>query len=159
MRRSPFNSGTWMVAQEKVSGMHKILSRETFKAAVFGRDRHRCVVCTGLAVDAHHIMDRKLWPDGGYYLDNGASVCSACHLDCEMTLVSPQALRQACSIATVMLPPGLDPTLCYDKWGNQIMPDGRRLPGPMFEDEGTQRIMSRGRVLHLFWQEHNPGRS
>ena len=32
-------------------------------------------------VDAHHIMDRRLWKDGGYYLSNGAALCSKHHLD------------------------------------------------------------------------------
>ena len=40
------------------------------------RAHGRCVLCDAVAVDAHHVLDRKLYPDGGYYLGNGAAVCS-----------------------------------------------------------------------------------
>ena len=129
------------------------LGREAFKEAVFKRDRSRCVLCGKPAVDAHHILERKLWPDGGYHVDNGASVCADCHLDCEMTLVSLGDLRRACGIAAPMLPPGLDPSAEYDKWGNHILGDGSRIPGPLFADDGCRRILARGRVLHLYGRD------
>ena len=34
-------------------------------------------------------MDRKLWADGGYYLSNGAALCSKHHLDAEQGRISP----------------------------------------------------------------------
>lgn len=97
-----------------------VLSRFDFKAAVFNRDDHKCVFCNKTAVDAHHIMDRKLWADGGYYLDNGASVCADCHWKCERDEILPDEVRQACGIDRVLLPPGLDETKHYDKWGKEI---------------------------------------
>ena len=30
--------------------------------------------CQAAAIDAHHIIDRKLWADGGYFIDNGAAL-------------------------------------------------------------------------------------
>lgn len=56
--------------------MNILLTREDFKKIVFERDKHKCVVCGQPAVDAHHIIDRALWTDGGYYLDNGVSLCN-----------------------------------------------------------------------------------
>ena len=126
-----------------------LLSREDFSRYVFMRDKSCCLLCGAPAVDAHHIMDRKLWADGGYYLDNGASVCSDCHLRCEMTLETPVRLRKLAGIENVLLPPGLSPVTDYDKWGNVIEDTGMRIPGPLF-DEGTRRILGRARLLHLF---------
>lgn len=34
-----------------------------------------CVFCKKPATEVHHILDRKLFDDGGYYENNGASVC------------------------------------------------------------------------------------
>ena len=69
--------------------MTHYLTREQFRNAVFARDKHKCVLCGKPAVDAHHIMERKLWEDGGYYIENGASVCADCHWKCERNEVSP----------------------------------------------------------------------
>ena len=68
-----------------------LLSREEFKRQVFGRTSGKCCVpgCECAAVDAHHIMDRKLWSDGGYYLTNGAALCSKHHLDAEHGRITP----------------------------------------------------------------------
>jgi hypothetical protein len=99
--------------------MPTLLSREEFKKQVFARDKHRCVVCGKDAVDAHHIMDRKLWDDGGYYLENGASVCEQCHWSCENGWVTPDMLRERIGLPT-LLPPQLDPAFVYDKWGEPV---------------------------------------
>jgi hypothetical protein len=69
----------------------KLLTREEFKKQVFSRTNGKCCVpgCTCDAVDAHHIMDRKLWKDGGYYVSNGAALCSKHHLDAEQGRITP----------------------------------------------------------------------
>lgn len=110
-----------------------LLSRDKFREQVFERDGHRCVFCSEDAADAHHIMERRLWPDGGYYLANGASVCPTCHIKCESTLLSPDDVREAAGIQTVVLPPELNPAASYDKWGNTILPSGKRLKGPLYD--------------------------
>ena len=68
-----------------------LLTREEFKRQVFSRTSGKCCVpgCECAAVDAHHIMDRKLWSDGGYYLTNGAALCSKHHLDAEQGCITP----------------------------------------------------------------------
>lgn len=70
----------------------KLLSREEFKKQVFLRTNGKCCVpgCTCDAVDAHHIMDRKLWKDGGYYVSNGAALCAKHHLDAEQGKITPK---------------------------------------------------------------------
>ena len=70
---------------------HSLLTRQEFKKEVFARTKGKCCVpgCNCDAVDAHHIMDRRLWNDGGYYLSNGASLCSKHHLDAEKGIITP----------------------------------------------------------------------
>jgi len=58
----------------------QLLSRTEFREGVFERDKLKCVICGAPAVDAHHIIERRLFPDGGYYLDNGSSLCGDCHM-------------------------------------------------------------------------------
>jgi 5-methylcytosine-specific restriction endonuclease McrA len=79
--------------------------RSAFRKAVFERDRYCCRVCgahgkdrqggddhkrfhsghgwkfTGELeeLDAHHIVDRHLMPNGGYVAENGISLCGECH--------------------------------------------------------------------------------
>lgn len=53
--------------------------RAFFREAVFVRDNHKCKLCGKPAVDAHHITDRNLLPNGGYVVSNGISVCEKCH--------------------------------------------------------------------------------
>lgn len=126
------------------------MTRDEFRAAVFARDGGRCVVpgCGRPAQGAHHIIERRLFPDGGYDIDNGASVCGEHHLAAEQTTLSCDDLRAACGIRRVALPLHLYPDQPYDKWGNPILPDGRRLRGELFDDESVQRVLAP--VAHLF---------
>ncbi len=126
----------------------QLLDREAFKKAVFDRDGHKCVNCGQPAVDAHHILDRKLFSDGGYYLSNGSSLCSDCHLEAEKTTLSVEAIRSACGIEHPALPEGFSPNLVYDKWGNQILENGQRTQGPLFNDDGARKILNRAGILY-----------
>jgi hypothetical protein len=130
--------------------MSKLLSRDAFREGVLQRDGHRCVMCGQPAVDAHHILERRLWPDGGYYLDNGASLCGDHHLACEMTVISVEEVRDAAGITRIALPPHLYGDMTLDKWANIVMPNGTRLRGELFEDESVQKILAAGGVLGTF---------
>ena len=121
----------------------KLLTRNEFRDRTFARDRNRCVFCGDPAADAHHILDRKLFPDGGYYLNNGASVCNPCHLRCEDTSFTVEQVRERCGVTEPVLPPGFDADCTYDKWGNILTHDGRRIQGPLFEDTGVQTLLKR----------------
>lgn len=116
---------------------------------MFSRSQGKCVLCAKPAVDAHHILDRKLFEDGGYYLDNGAAVCGDCHLLCEYTIVGVDQVRQAAEITSVILPPGLKPDLVYDKWGNRIWDSGLRSSGPLAQDDGMRKALTKGGSLRL----------
>lgn len=127
-----------------------LLSRDDFREGTFARDNHTCVFCDKPAKDAHHIIERRLWPDGGYYLENGASVCEEHHLLCEQTVISVEEVREACGIEKIWVPPHLYPDQPYDKWGNPIMPNGKRMRGELFFDESVQKILRIGGMLDEF---------
>lgn len=117
------------------------MERAEFRSAVFARDGHKCVVCGAPGQDAHHIMERRLFPDGGYELDNGVTVCGPCHLKAEATDIHPEELRQLAGIATVVLPEHLYPDAAYDKWGNVLLENGQRLKGELFDDASVRRVL------------------
>lgn len=69
--------------------------RKEFRCSVFKRARYRCECCgvrghdrqtensEGVALDAHHITNRKEMPNDGYVKENGISVCDNCHFKAE----------------------------------------------------------------------------
>ncbi len=65
----------------------KKLIRENFRTSVFNRDNYKCVMCgskpTVEELDAHHITDRTLMPNGGYVKENGITLCKDCHVKAE----------------------------------------------------------------------------
>ena len=122
----------------------KLLTRDAFREGVFLRDGHKCVFCDKPAKDAHHILERRLWPDGGYYLENGASVCEEHHLACERTAISVEDVRNAAAIRKVWVPPHFYDDHVYDKWGNPVLEDGRRGKGELFFDESVQKALKEG---------------
>jgi 5-methylcytosine-specific restriction endonuclease McrA len=72
---------------------NKKLIRKYFRDACFLRDKYRCAVCKVRAaskdnpekdLDAHHITDRSVMPNGGYVKENGISLCSDCHKKAEI---------------------------------------------------------------------------
>lgn len=58
--------------------------RQKFRDSVFTRDQNKCKMCGWKEdlskLDAHHITDRTLMPNGGYCKENGISLCPTCHL-------------------------------------------------------------------------------
>lgn len=106
------------------------MERNAFRAAVFARDGGQCVVpdCDHYAVDAHHLIERRLWSDGGYHVDNGVSVCEGHHREAEANVLSPDDLRKWAGITTVVLPEGMDSDKEYDKWGRVKYPRTYHLP-------------------------------
>lgn len=130
----------------------KLLTRDQFREKVFARDNHKCVFCDNKAVDAHHIIERRLFACGGYHLNNGASVCEHHHLQCEMTLISVDDVRNACGITQKIVPPHLYDDHVYDKWGNEVITYGVRSIGELFFDESVQKILKQGNVLQMFSQ-------
>lgn len=131
--------------------MEKALTRDEFRNGVFKRDNHKCVVCGEQAVDAHHLIERRLFgANGGYFLSNGVSVCEKHHLECEMTLISCEELREKCGITEVILPDHFYDEYRYTKWGDIILNESRRVKGELFYDESVQKILKQGGVLDKY---------
>ncbi len=61
--------------------------RANFRNACFKLDKYCCAMCDFVSspekaeeeLDAHHITDRNLMPNGGYVKENGISLCAKCH--------------------------------------------------------------------------------
>lgn len=54
--------------------------RANFRESVFIRDGYKCVFCDITTnLDAHHITDRNLLPNGGYVCSNGITLCHNHH--------------------------------------------------------------------------------
>jgi hypothetical protein len=129
------------------------LSREQFRNSILERDNNKCVICgsSTLPLDAHHIVERRLWGEcGGYTSSNGATLCSQHHIEAEQTVLPCEEIREAAGISKIILPEHLYVDTIYDKWGNIILPDGRRLKGELFYDESVQKILKKGNVLDKF---------
>lgn len=148
-----------------------LLMRDEFRKQVLERDNHCCVICgikagerriimgkeigEPVKLDAHHIIERRLWTDGGYYLANGATLCDSgvinigkgvykpigCHADAEITTLSVEDIRIAAKIEKPILPEDMYYDHVYDKWGNVILDSGKRTKGPLFADESVQKIL------------------
>lgn len=70
--------------------------RSDFREDVFQRAKHKCQgpkcphntpggqLLVTLILDAHHITDRTLMPNGGYVKENGIALCPWCHEAAEM---------------------------------------------------------------------------
>lgn len=143
-----------------------LLSRDEFRNSVFSRDGYKCVICGAPHQDAHHIIERRLFSDGGYYLDNGATLCGDCHIKAETTEISCEEIREKAGISKVVLPDDYYSDHRYTKWGDIILDNGLRMKGPLFYDESVQKILSLGgklsdytdyvkypRTRHLPWSE------
>lgn len=143
-----------------------LLTRDKFRESVFARDGHKCVICGDPADDAHHIIERRLFTEphefGGYFIDNGASVCEPCHMVCEQTLISVEQVREKAGITKKVVPSYIYEDEVIDKWGNYVLANGQRLRGPLFYDESVQKVLrpvlskftkyvKYGRTNHLPW--------
>lgn len=96
-------------------------NRQQFRQTVFDRDNHTCLVpgCDAPAEDAHHIIERALWSDGGYVPDNGASVCETHHRAAEDNLIPPQAFWRWAGVTEPPLPTDID-DIHVNKWGDEL---------------------------------------
>jgi len=128
------------------------LTRKQFREGVFARDDNRCVICGSTErLDAHHILERRLFGETqGYTLNNGATLCSKHHIEAEQTVLSCEEIREAVGIEEILLPDFFYPDTIYDKWGNIILPDGRRLKGELFFDESVQKILKSAKIIDIF---------
>lgn len=104
------------------------MSRQDFREACVERDGGECLVpsCDRDVTaspdgpgEVHHIIERKLWHDGGYIPDNGACVCNPHHRLAEENVIPPQAFWRWADVQDPPLPKSLEHTY-VDKWGDEV---------------------------------------
>jgi len=121
--------------------MNTLLNRDQFKEVVFKRNGYKCVVCGKQAQDAYHIIDRSLWDNGGYYANNGVSLCEEHHIQAEQTIISCKKLREMSEISEKVYPEHFYIEEEYDHWGNIVKPDGTRIKGELYNNDNVQKIL------------------
>ena len=119
-----------------------LLSRDIFRESCLKRDNFKCVICESSEdLSVHHIIERRLWSDGGYYMDNGATLCEEHHIEAETTDLDCDTVRASAGITKIVLPDGYYGDHQYTKWGDVILPNGMRMKGPLFNDDSVQKIL------------------
>lgn len=130
----------------------KPLSRDEFREYGLKRDNYQCAFCGSKdKLSVHHIIERRLFTSCfGYHKSNGISVCDPCHLLCEQTVISCEEARDQVGITDVVLPEYMYPDHQYTKWGDVILSNNTRMPGPLFYDESVQKVLKDGKKLDLY---------
>jgi len=136
--------------KDSILHIDQLLTRDEFVKAAHARDKNCCVICKKPAEEVHHIIERKLWDDSGYYLNNAATLCGEHHLLAEQTILTCDEIRQKAGIEIILLPDHFETEYKYDKWGNVLMPNGTRLKGEMFYTEQVQKILASVNLLNDF---------
>lgn len=135
-----------------------LLIRDEFRKQCLSRDGNKCVLCgetNNLVV--HHIVERRLFDDGGFYLSNGATLCEEHHWKAEATIVGTQQLRDAVGITRIVLPEHLDSDETYTKWADVELENGMRNPGELFDDASVQKVIAP--VIHLYTSKYKHPRT
>lgn len=135
-----------------------LLSRDEFREQCFDRDNDTCLVpwCDEPADEVHHIIERSLWPDGGYYKRNGASVCNPHHQYAESNNIPPHAFWRWIGEDGVdpLTPEGVPVNV--NKWGPDGASDGRgetfETP-PWAEHRDFHKYPSTRHLLPVYWHD------
>lgn len=131
--------------------MRKLLTRDEFRNGCLKRDNHSCVMCGAKEnLSVHHIIERRLFEDGGYFLDNGVTLCEQHHIDAEKTELSPHTLRELIKAECVIIPDGYYHDHEYTKWGDVVLPNRTRMKGPLFNDDSVQKILKTSPLYNLY---------
>jgi len=123
-------------------------NRKQFRQNVFSRDNNKCIVpwCDSEADDAHHIIERELWKDGGYIKDNGASVCNKHHRYAETNHIPPQAFYMWAGIENPAMPENIE-SIDVNKWGEKF-------EVPPWENLRERiKYQSSRHLLPLYWHD------
>ncbi len=125
-------------------------NRKQFRDAVFRRDNHECLIpwCNEHADDAHHIIERELWDEGGYIPNNGASVCNKHHKYAEKNHIPPQAFWMWAGIDEKPLPSSID-THDVNKWGDEFSTP------PWQQHRQRIKYQSSRHLLPLYWYDEH----
>lgn len=125
-------------------------NRKQFRHDCKERDKHECIIpwCNNSPDEVHHIIERRLWDEGGYIKNNGASVCNKHHRYAEENHIPPQAFWLWADVAPadIPLPDQLD-TIDVNKWGDEF-------DTPPWEDIREDiKYQSSRHLLPLYWHD------
>lgn len=123
-------------------------NRSDFREQVFERDNNTCLVpwCDKEADDAHHIIERSCWENGGYIPRNGASVCNHHHQYAEKSHIPPQAFWMWLGIEDPPLPESVS-SMDVNKWGEEF-------ESPPWENLRERiKYPSSRHMLPLYWYD------
>jgi hypothetical protein len=128
-----------------------LLSRDEFKKSCLARDNNSCIICGSKKnITVHHLIERKLFKEdfefGGYFIDNGVSICEEHHLDAEYLKISAEELREKAGIKNLILPSHFNKDFKYDKWGNKLI-GNEIIPGELFEDDAFKKVLKSNKNL------------
>lgn len=139
--------------------MADILSRREFRERCVDRDDGKCLVpwCSSRVTadpdgpgEVHHIIERALWDDGGWYAKNGASVCNDHHQYAEENFIPPHAFWRWLDVEP-LTPEGMPTNI--NKWGPDEQRRGETLDTPPHEDlREFHKYPSTRHLLPLYWQ-------
>jgi hypothetical protein len=129
----------------------KIVLREgAFHDKVMQRDSCRCVICGRSAEGVIHLLDSRLWDDGSDQIGNGVTLCAHHCYAAIMTDITLEDLRIAAGITELSMPQQMYTSTRYDRWGNPLMPEGRRARGDLFGEPDVQECLKRASKLDSF---------
>jgi hypothetical protein len=131
--------------------------RSRFREACVERDGGECVVpwCKEAVTpdpsgpgEQHHVLERKLWKDGGYIPENGASVCNTHHRYAETNHIPPQAFWRWIGVDEPVVPEPCD-SLHVNKWGEPLDTP------PWKEHRERIKYPSTRHLLPCYWQSEH----
>ena len=127
-----------------------LLPTNAFKSLVLDRDGGACVCCQKPTDHVQMLLDSRLWDDGGYYLQNGVSLCKEHQEAMLTTALLPKQLREMAGIKVAVLPDSFSEDDNYDCWGNVIRPTGVRYKSELFDEPDAQHWIAAGGFLNDF---------
>lgn len=127
-----------------------LLPSNAFKSLVLERDGGACVCCQKPTDQVQMLLDARLWEDGGYYLDNGVSLCKEHQESALKTALMPKQLREMAGIKSIMLPPSYSEDDNYDCWGNVVRSTGVRYKSELFDEPDVQHWLIEGGCINDF---------
>ena len=76
-------------------------------------------------MDAHHILNRRLWKDFGYRLTNGAALCSKHHIEAENGTITPRQCLEYMGVKKedIQMPEAFDGIMTYEEYVDFLMND------------------------------------
>ena len=97
-------------------------------------------------------MDRRLFPDDGYYLGNGIALCDKHQKRAQATIITVEELRLKAAVKSLILPPLFRADTVYDRWGNIIVNPEMLILGPLKHEEAMNRALGAAKKQRTIYE-------